>query len=250
MIKNIDIFRDGLKLRGILDIPSNSATNLAIIFHGFRGNKADPFIQKISNGLTKENISTLRFDFAGLGESEGSFTDMTVFSELIDANKILEYALSLGRFKKIYLVGHSQGGVIASMLAGYYPDIISKLVLVSPAATLVEDARRGQLQMANYDPIHVPKEIPLINNFNAGGFYVRTAKYMPIYEVAQHYTGRVCLIHAGNDKVVNEIASERYHAMYNDSVLHIIAGADHSFYERDYGERATRIIKSFLLKDK
>lgn len=245
---DIEIKRDGLTLRGILTKPETSKFDLAILFHGFRGNKNDPFLLEIAKNLQDQGIATLHFDFAGLGDSDGSFTNMTVLGELLDANKILQYAESIPNVQNIYLVGHSQGGVVASMMAGYYPDRISKLALLSPAATLVDDANKGQLQMANYDPNNVPDEIPLINDFVAGGFYVRTAKTLPIYEVAQHYEGPVLLVHAGNDQVVNEIASERYHAVYKNSSLHIIPGADHSFYEKDYGQQAAELVSKFLNK--
>ena len=68
----------------------------------------------------------MRFDFNGHGDSDGEFENMTVLNEIEDANAILNYVKTDPHVRNIYLVGHSQGGVVASMLAGLYPDIIKK----------------------------------------------------------------------------------------------------------------------------
>ena len=80
-------------------------------------------------------IASVRFDFNGHGQSDGSFTDMTVMNEVSDGRAILDYVRQMPQVEHIYLLGHSQGGVVASMLAGYYHEYIDKLVLMSPAAT-------------------------------------------------------------------------------------------------------------------
>ena len=52
---------------------------------------------------------------------------MTVLNEIEDANAILKYVKKDKHVRKIFLLGHSQGGVIASILAGLYPDIVDGL---------------------------------------------------------------------------------------------------------------------------
>lgn len=51
---------------------------------------------------------------------------MTIFNELADANAVLSFAQQLKGVRRIYLLGHSQGGVIASLMAAYYPDLIGE----------------------------------------------------------------------------------------------------------------------------
>ena len=71
--------------------------------------------------------------------------------------------------------------------------------------------------------------MPVQKGLTVGGFYLRTAQSLLIYEIAHRYTGPVDLIHGTADVVVDPEASERYHAVYQDSRLHRLAGADHSF---------------------
>lgn len=226
------IQRDGLKLHGLLegtDQVQNSS--VAILMHGFKGDLGydnSKILYALSHYLNDQGIPTLRFDFDGSGKSDGRFEDMTVFSELLDGMKIIEYARTTIKAKHIYLVGHSQGGVVASMLAAYYRDIIEKLVLLAPAATLKDDALKGVCQGSSYDPNHIP-EFVNVHGFKVGGDYFRTAQLMPIYETAQHFANLALLIHGTADQVVSPEASRKYNVILPHSELHLIPGEGHMF---------------------
>jgi len=225
------IKRDGLNLQARLEEPATAGTTLAILMHGFTsdmGYDEARIIPRLAAALLAHNIATLRFDFNGHGRSEGRFQDMTVPNEIADAKAVLDDTLTRN-YQRIILIGHSQGGVVASMLAGYYPELISQLILLAPAATLKSDAQKGVLQGSTYDPKHVPAELPVKKGLTVGGFYLRTAQSLPIYEIAQQYTGPVDLIHGTADVVVDPEASEHYHEVYQNSRLHRLTGADHSF---------------------
>ncbi len=146
MEKEIKIVRDGLRLHGLIDIPDQEKFDLVILMHGFTsdlGYTKRRVFYDLAPALREKGLGVLRFDFNGHGKSEGLLAEMTILNELSDANAILDFALHLKGVHRVYLLGHSQGGVIASLMAAYYPDVISKLVLMSPAATLIDDARLG-----------------------------------------------------------------------------------------------------------
>ncbi|QNQ82820.1 alpha/beta hydrolase [Lactobacillus sp. PV012] len=226
----VTVQRDGLTLVGDYIKPNQETYDLAILFHGFKANRNSPIIKAVSDSLNQAGLATMRFDFDGCGDSDGKFENMTVPGEIADANAIFQFALADHHVKNIYLVGHSQGGVVASMLAGLYPnaELIKKVVLLAPAATLRSDALKGDLQGIPYNPNDIPEAIQ-IGNFTVGGFYLRTAQILPIYDVAKHYQGPVCLIHGTNDQVVSPNASKKYHEVYKNSILHLVNGADHRF---------------------
>lgn len=247
---DVQLKRDGLTLRGTYHKPATEKFNLVILMHGFtsdRGVKPNQLLYQLAKRLEEKGFATLRFDFNGHGDSDGKFEDMTVLNEISDGKVILDYARKLTGVKQIYLLGHSQGGVVASMLAGYYPEKIAKLALLAPAATLKDDALKGDTQGYTYDPKNIPDTLPIKKGLTLGGFYLRTAQTLPIYEVAQEYRGPVCLIHGLKDTVVNNIASKRYDDVYTNDELHLLDDADHGFSINDSRNEALDIVTEFFL---
>lgn len=240
----ITLERDGLQLVGTREEPFGEIYDMAIIFHGFTANRNTSLLKEIANSLRDENIASVRFDFNGHGDSDGKFENMTVLNEIEDANAILNYVKTDPHVRNIYLVGHSQGGVVASMLAGLYPDLIKKVVLLAPAATLKSDALEGNTQGVTYNPDHIPDRLPF-KDLTLGGFYLRIAKQLPIYEVSAQFTKPVCLIHGTDDTVVSPNASKKYDQIYQNSTLHLIEGADHCFSD-SYQKNAVNLTTDFL----
>lgn len=241
------IKRDGLNLRGILELPDQDNYDLVILMHGFTANcgyESNDLLYQIANTLLENEYASLRVDFNGHGKSDGKLVDMTVLNEIADGKAILDYVKTLNGVNNIYLLGHSQGGVVASMLAGYYPEVFKGVILMAPAATLKDDALKGTLMGQTYDPDNIPEKICLADK-EIGGFYFRIAQQLPIYEVAKNYQGSVCLIHGDNDEVVAPIAATRYHDCYQNSVLHIIKDADHGFHDK-MRTKAIEIVMNFI----
>ncbi|MEX2785249.1 alpha/beta hydrolase [Streptococcus sp. H49] len=250
----ITIQRDGLTLFGLLEGTDRIENKeIAVLMHGFKGDlgyRKGALLDELVQALNAAGIATIRFDFNGCGKSGGRFRDMTVLSEILDGLKIIDYVRHVIKAQKIYLIGHSQGGVVASMLAGYLPDVIDKLILLAPAATLKDDALKGECQGVVYDPNHIPDTI-VIDGFMVGGDYFRTAQTLPIYEAAKNYCGPVLLIHGALDKVVAPLASERYNAVYKDKRYYLLKGAGHNLSGENNQRRTVKeLINSFLRESK
>lgn len=171
---------------------------------------------------------------------------MSIYNELEDYHAVLNYVLNLKGLRKLYLVGHSQSGVLSSMMAGFYRDKIQKLVLMSPATTLVDDAKIGTCMGINYDPNNIPAKLDF-GKFKLNDWYFRTAQFLNIYDVAQSYRKPVLILHGEKDKVVNNYASIRYHAIWPQSEIHLIAESDHGLHQNRQ-EVYNRVIK-FLCDD-
>lgn len=90
----------GLTLRGMMHIPDGheGAVPFVILFHGFCDDRNEiNFVHtELSRRLCERGIASVRFDFAGSGESDGRFEDMTVSNEVADGQAILDYVLGLG----------------------------------------------------------------------------------------------------------------------------------------------------------
>ena len=244
-VKHIALRRAGLTLRGVLEKHVAGPCPLVIMMHGF-GGRMDAFpggwFQEYADALTEAGFATLRFDFSGHGDSEGEFRDMTLFSEIEDAAAFLRYALTLPDVTEIHLLGHSQGGVVAGMLAGYYHDKVSKLVMLAPAASLKTDAIEGTCMGVRYDPQHIPEALQIGRSLT-GGFYFRIAQTLPIHEVTAQFAGPALAVISGADGVVHAENIRRYgetmpHCRVAEypTLDHGMGGAEHARMKRDVVE--------------
>ena len=230
-IQNFTVNGDHGKLSGILQTPDNlTEYPLVMIFHGFNSRKEMPLLQNIADELDKNGIASVRFDFNGHGQSEGNFVDMTIPNELEDARKVYEYVKTLPNISSVSLTGHSQGGVVASMLAGELgEDEIKSVVLLAPAAVLKDMARDGNLFGIRYDTNNLPDYVEIPGCCKVGKKYVKTAHALPIYETSALYKGPVLIIHGTADDIVPYSYGVKYDEIYKNGKLESLDGVNHLF---------------------
>jgi len=116
----------GIELAGTLTLPKDKkASKIAILISGSGPQNRNeevvnhrPFLVW-SDWLTKQGIGVLRYDDRGVGKSTGSFSDATSADFADDAEAAVNYILSRNDLKNISigLMGHSEGGMIAPMVA-------------------------------------------------------------------------------------------------------------------------------------
>ena len=215
---------------------------MVMLCHGFGGSKEGQLFSLIADSLALHGIASIRFDFNGHGESEGDFVDMTVPNEI---EEVYEYVRDLRYVNKVAILGHSQGGVVASMTAGELPDDFAAVVLMAPAAVLRDDAIRGSTMGKTYDPFDDFEYIDLWGK-RLGREYVKTAFRLPIYETAAHYQGPAMIIHGTGDRVVPYTYGLRYHQMWKGSEYEELDQFDHGFSQNVY--RAARLASDFLVR--
>lgn len=224
--RSIALTRNGIRLVGTLEVPALRAGQkapLAMIMHGLTGSQDVPVVRATAQALGEAGIASIRFDFNGHGTSGGDMVDMTVPSEVEDARRFYDYARSLPFVSTIVLVGHSQGGVVAALLAGQLRDRITALALLAPATTIPEGARSGNMGGTPADP---PESISLFG-VQIGRDYLLTAQTLPINEVRTRHTAPVSLIHGSDDALIPPSRSEDYIARFRDGELHPLPGQDH-----------------------
>ena len=139
--QSVQIDGDHGKLSAVIQTPDGKASYpLVMILHGFTGNKNEPLLTTLADNLEKAGIASIRFDFNGHGESEGNFSDMTVLNEIEDAKKVYNYVSKLQGVTSVSIAGHSQGGVVTSMVAGELgTKKVKCIALMAPAAVLRDD---------------------------------------------------------------------------------------------------------------
>ncbi|MBR3765276.1 MAG: alpha/beta fold hydrolase [Clostridia bacterium] len=249
-VERIALQRAGLTLRGLLEKPENAGNKenkkpLVMMMHGFCACMDDGnggLLQQLSDRLTAEGVMTLRFDFNGHGNSEGSFREMTPLNELEDAAAFLQYALSRDDVSEVYLLGHSQGGVIAGMLAGCYHDKVKKLVMLNPAASLKTDAIQGTIMGTEYDPVNIPDAVKLFHGADLGGLYFRIAQMLPLHEMTARFTGPAMAVIGGRDFVVKPQDIRRYGELMPNCCITEYATLDHGLGGEERDAALTAVI--------
>jgi len=135
----------GESLSGRLDMPvDREPVAYALFAHGFSGHKNLKTIINIDRALTQQGIAVLRFDFTGLGDSEGDFakTDFSsTVGDLTAAARFLEDEYQAPRI----VIGHSLGGAAALRAAESLPTVralatIAAPIDASPIENLLEQA--------------------------------------------------------------------------------------------------------------
>lgn len=202
---------------------------MVILMHGIFSSKDITPLPQIAKSLAKKGIASIRFDFNGHWHSEGEMVNMTIAKELQDAKAIYDYARALPYVTSISLLGHSQGGAVASMFAGQMPDDIKSLVLLAPGSVIKEACQSGHFFGNKFDPADPPEFIKCFNMFKLGREYLLTTQKLEIYETAEHFQGPVCILHGDNDDTVPLWCSEKYEKIYSQCEFHLVAGENHRF---------------------
>jgi uncharacterized OsmC-like protein/fermentation-respiration switch protein FrsA (DUF1100 family) len=127
----------GEKLAALLDRPDGLIRAVALFAHCFTCGKDNKAARLIAHGLTSHGIAVLRFDFTGLGSSEGEFANTTFSSNIDDLVAAADHLQTQVGAPAI-LIGHSLGG--AAVLA---------------AAHRIAEARAVVTIAAPLDPAHV-----------------------------------------------------------------------------------------------
>ena len=119
----------GLSLAATMDRPDGPAKAYAIFAHCFAGSRHTPGASRISKRLTEHGIATLRFDFPGLGQSEGDFAQ-TSFSQNVDDIVAVAQWMDTHFTAPQLIMGHSLGGA-AVLKAATRPELKKMLKMVA-----------------------------------------------------------------------------------------------------------------------
>ena len=255
---------EGTILRGMLHIPDAEATRktanaegkipFVILFHGFCDDRAEiNFVHiDLSRRLEKAGIGSARFDFAGSGESDGEFIDMTVSGEVSDGLVILDWAKTLDfvDVDRIAIHGLSMGGCVASMVAGTRPDEVKCLSLWCPAPDVVYNMKERML-LCGIDASDIrEKGYVDVEGLQVGvGFYEDCLSIDP-FAVAAHYHGPVNTVHGDADTTASCTCSERYKEIYGDRCSYtVVHGAEHRFKSVDFRAARMNSAMEFLTRE-
>lgn len=122
----------GQQLSGVLDLPHGDPRAYALFAHCFTCSKNLKAATNIARAMTAAGIAVLRFDFTGLGQSEGAFEDTSFSSNVADLLAAVSWLTAEHRAPEI-LFGHSLGGTAVLQAAPQVPSAVAVATIGSPA---------------------------------------------------------------------------------------------------------------------
>jgi len=133
---------DGLKLAGVAEIPDDKPLAAAVFAHCFTCSKDLKATVRVSRQLARLGFLTLRFDFRGVGNSEGKFEDSNFQTNIADLCSAIDWLAQTHQAPQV-LIGHSLGGAAAMSVAaraassdsGPLSELAALVTLAAPSDT-------------------------------------------------------------------------------------------------------------------
>lgn len=234
----------GAHLSGVLHVPEERpARGSVLLAHCFTCSKDIHTMTRLARGLEDAGLAVLRFDFTGLGESEGAFDETTMAHSVRDLAAAAAALISRG-FGPCGLFGHSLGGA-ASLLAA------PRLHTVRSVVTLGAPSTPAHLRHLFTDADDLPGDRVGVH---IGGRDVAVSQRF-LDELDDHdqrgavaELGRPLLvIHAPEDRVVGIEEGERiFAAARQPKAFYPLLGADHLVSDRQAAERLLELVRTWF----
>ena len=236
---------DGNQLAARLDMPQGPHLATALFAHCFTCSKDIPAARRIAARLAGMGIAVLRFDFTGLGHSEGEFANTTFTSNADDLTAAAEYLGARGMAPSL-LIGHSLGGAAVLKARASIASVRAVVTLGAP-----------------YDPNHVAHHfadaVTQINRNGAaqvdlGGRPFCISKAF-IDDIAQgalkpdiaNLHAALLILHAPRDEVVSiDNASQIFLAAKHPKSFVTLDDADHLITRPRDAEYAANVIAAWV----
>lgn len=243
--QRLDFTNDaGIRLSGRLEEPDEPARAWAVLAHCFTCGKDNLASVRISRALARRGIGTLRFDFTGLGGSEGAFA--TGFGadvrDLVSAVRAMDAA---GKAPSL-LVGHSMGGAAVIAAAGDLPTIAAVVTIAAPfdVAHVLESFGPDTLRRIEEQG---DAEVRLADrSFRVGRAFVQELREQDQLSRIASLRRPLLVLHAPRDMVVGiDHASRIFMAAHHPKSFVSLDDADHLLSRPADADYAADVITSW-----
>ena len=222
----------GHTLDARLEIPADSETTEFIVFcHCFTCSKETITTFRLSRLLAENGYGVLRFDFTGLGNSEGDFSSSTFSTTQDDLNSAIEF-LGENYHTPSFLMGHSLGGTTALSIAQQHHFVKGVVTVASPsepdhvlhhfghALTLLEQDIAASFEVAG-------------QYFDIEPGFVADVRDIGMQSLLSKLDKPVLIFNIENDALVDESnAKEIQQWVKGDVTLIDVTGSDHLLSDR------------------
>jgi putative redox protein len=238
---------EGQQLAAALDMPEGDIRAYALFAHCFTCGKDVLAAKRIAAALAAKDIAVLRFDFTGLGSSEGDFANSTFSSNVADLVRAADHLRETRKAPAI-LIGHSLGGAAILAAAAQIPDARAVVTIAAPS----DPAHVTGLFADRIDDIrkHGKAEVAL-----AGRPFTITNQFLD--DIAEHglmahvakLHKALLVMHAPTDDTVSiDNATRIFAAAKHPKSFVSLAGADHLLSERRDAAYVADVIAAWVTR--
>ena len=221
---------DDFNLKTYIHNPAKNLT--AFIFcHGFPACSNSSFYQRMSEIISKDSL-VCRFDFRGQGKSDGTFFNSSITHKIEDLDNIIKYVKNNYHPKKVVILAHSFGAIIAML------QIVQECSTKSEGLVGEGDLAKAIHLEFNDDQIQELEEKGETRIFNwstrqkeliSEQFLGEMRKYSSL-EAAKKITIPVLFFHGTKDESIPVGATEEMYSLVNgEKAMHLITGASHTY---------------------
>ena len=236
MILELNCNYNCINIYGLLYSPDRFETKLPLVIlcHGLFANHT--WLEYYAKQLVKENILCYLFDFCGAdnSRSDGDSIHSSVLTEKEDLDSVIERISKLECVddKQVYIFGHSQGGLVASMCAN---NNIKGLFLLSPAFNV-------PLEMSKITPPDEGEFTRILPGL-VGRKYVTDARSINVELLFTQYEGEVIIFHGDMDNAVPMASSINACNKYKNAQLIVLDNEKHNLSLQGQQEVLKHIIR-------
>lgn len=219
--------KEGQKLSARIDLPlDRDPIGFAIFAHCFTCTKNLRAVGHISKSLTNNGYGVLRFDFTGLGESEGDFEDTNFSTNISDLVYAAEF-LNTDYVAPSLIVGHSLGGAAVIFAASQIDSIQAVATVGAPCSP----GHVSHLFDQNIDEIEEDGEAEVMlqgRPFKVKKQFLDDIKSKNMEKVLSNLKKPILIMHSPEDNTVGiENASQLYTLARHPKSFVSLSGADH-----------------------
>jgi uncharacterized OsmC-like protein/pimeloyl-ACP methyl ester carboxylesterase len=216
----------GERLAALIDRPAGAPRAFALFAHCFTCGKDIRASRRIAEGLTARGIAVLRFDFTGLGASEGEFANTNFSSNVADLVAAANHLRQVERAPAL-LIGHSLGGAAVLAAAGDVPEARAVATIAAPA----DPSHVTDLLKDHVDEIRARGEVEVTlagRPFRIRREFLDDVAEQRLDERIAKLRTALLVMHAPSDDIVGiDNASHIFLAAKHPKSFVSLAGADH-----------------------
>jgi len=233
----------GQRLAGTIHLPASDARGGAVVCHGMLSSRASDKHVAICEALAARSVLSLRFDFAGRGESEGRLEDLSFHTELEDLDAAM--LMLEARTDRIALVGSSMGGAVAVLHAARRPHVLGVAALAAVARPMALEER---LAPSGSGPRSEREGMVEVRpGLRVGPQLFRSARQVDVIAAARSLQCPLLVVHGGRDEVVPADQARELFDAASRGRLELLAGADHLFGDPEDRARLVALVAEFVV---